>query len=518
MMKRSISILAVSLLSVVAMGQVKIADFESGMGSWTQVGCSAGVEDNPVQSGLNQSCKALAVVRTPECDKWSGAMVTLGSPVSGYRYVHMLMYRNNSHQPNLKVYNPATEDGSADLTPMNTIVANEWQDVVFDINGHDAEFIFVMVDRENLSSEAKMYVDDIVLSNDASPRTTPNTACGSTDQPTQPEEPDQPASTDGYKLVWNADFVNESLDESAWNIEVNGDGGGNNELQYYCEKGVSMGVEPTTGKHCLILTATKEDYMGKGCTSGRVNTKHKVNFTYGKVEARIGFPNTANGLWPAFWMLGENIDEVGWPKCGETDIIELGHQDGFNGVQDRYFNGAMHVGEAWNSVWQDVNSVTYDYSVEDGFHIFTCEWTPTSVKMYVDKDTHPGVQPYFQAQLEENDNPYYNRQLVWSKPSFVIFNLAVGGNFPGIYNVDQITALANGSRKMYVDWLRIYQKGEAGESFYSNVASDPIEGGVQDGLIPAISSDAASKKVLRNGQIVIERNGETFTILGNRLQ
>lgn len=331
-------------------------------------------------------------------------------------------------------------------------------------------------------------------------------------------QPDQPV-VDGYTLVWNADFTQSSLNSAAWNIEVNGDGGGNNELQYYCEKGVSMGVEPTTGKHCLILTATKEDYMGKGCTSGRVNTKHKVNFTYGKVEARIWFPNTANGLWPAFWMLGENIDEVGWPQCGETDIIELGHQDGFkNGVQDRYFNGAMHVGEAWNSVWQDVNSVTYDYSVEDGFHTFTCEWTPNSVKMYVDKDTHPGVQPYFQTQLEGNDNPYYNRQLVWSKPSFVIFNLAVGGAFPGIYNVNQITALANGSRKMYVDWLRIYQKGEAGESFYSNVASDPIESGVQDGLIPAISSESASKKVLRNGQIVIERNGETFTILGNRLQ
>lgn len=207
MMKKSISILAVLLLSVMAMGQVKIADFESGMGSWTQVGCGASVEDNPVQSGLNRSCKALAVVRTPECDNWSGAMVTLSSPISGYRYVHVLMYRNNSHQPNLKVYNPATEDGSADLKPMTAIVANEWQDVVFDINGHDAEFIFLMADRENLTSEAKMYVDDIILSNDAAPRTTPNTACGSTDQPTQP---DQPSTADGYQLVWNADFVNES--------------------------------------------------------------------------------------------------------------------------------------------------------------------------------------------------------------------------------------------------------------------------------------------------------------------
>ena len=118
------------------------------------------------------------------------------------------------------------------------------------------------------------------------------------------------AADDGYSLVWNMDFTGSSL-PACWNIETNGDGGGNNELQYYCDRGVSMGVEPTTGKHCLILTATKESYGNRDCTSGRVNTKGKLYYTYGKIEARIKFPQTANGLWPAFWQMGNNYDQVG---------------------------------------------------------------------------------------------------------------------------------------------------------------------------------------------------------------
>ena len=97
-------------------------------------------------------------------------------------------------------------------------------------------------------------------------------------------------SAQNYTLVWNEDFTDASLDQQVWNIEVNGNGGGNNELQYYCERGVALGVEPTTGKHCLILTATKENYQGKGCTSGRVNTLGKMYYTYGRIDARIKFP------------------------------------------------------------------------------------------------------------------------------------------------------------------------------------------------------------------------------------
>lgn len=321
---------------------------------------------------------------------------------------------------------------------------------------------------------------------------------------------------DEYTLVWNADFTDDALNTNAWNIEVNGDGGGNNELQYYCEKGVSLGVEPTTGKHCLILTATKENYKGKTCTSGRVTTQGKMSFTYGKVEARILMPKTANGLWPAFWMLGENFSEVGWPRCGETDIVELGHQTGIrNGTQERYFNGALHIGRAWDAVWQDAQAVTYAYSVEDTFHIFTCEWTPTSITMYVDKDSHPDAKPYFSAQLEPNNDPDYNRQLVWSKPSFVIFNLAIGGNFPGIWDINGITALQDGPRRMYIDYLRVYQRGDAGESFHSGVPSDAIEGestALEDCEVR--NEECEVRKLLHNGTIVIEKNGQHYTILG----
>ena len=275
-----------------------------------------------------------------------------------------------------------------------------------------------------------------------------------------------------YQLVWNEDFTEASLDEAVWNIEVTDNGGGNNELQYYVEKGVSLGVEPTTGKHCLILTATKESYKQRDCTSGRVNSKNKMYYTFGRIEARIKFPNTANGLWPAFWQMGNNYDQVGWPRCGETDIIELGHKNAFSaGTQDRYFNGAMHVGRAWDAVWSEANSVTWDYSVEDTFHIVSMVWTPTTIDMYMDNVP----TPYFHANLEPNEDADYNRQVIFGKPNFVIANLAVGGDFTGLYSINQITALADGPRSVYLDWIRIYQCGDAGESFHSPSPSDEIE-------------------------------------------
>lgn len=321
-----------------------------------------------------------------------------------------------------------------------------------------------------------------------------------------------PLLAQDYQLVWNEDFTESTLDRTAWNIEVNGDGGGNNELQYYCEKAVSLGTDPVEHKHCLILTATKENYAGKTCTSGRVTTSGKMNFTYGKVEARIWFPKTANGLWPAFWMLGQNINSVGWPRCGETDIIEMGHKDGFNGRQESYFNGAMHVGSAWNTVWQDVSAQNWDYSLQDGFHVLTCEWTPTSVTMYVDKDQYPSREPYFSTPLEWNEDANYNRQLVWSKPSFVIFNLAVGGNFPGIYNVNQVSALDGGPKKMYIDWLRVYQRGDASETFMSKSASDAIE--QEASALVGVDAEQAPQKIMRDGRIVIVRGRRSYAITG----
>ena len=323
-----------------------------------------------------------------------------------------------------------------------------------------------------------------------------------------------------YQLVWNEDFTDASLDNQVWNIEVNGDGGGNNELQYYYEGGVKLDVEPTTGKHCLVLTATKEDYMGKKCTSGRVNTKGKMYYTFGRIDARIKFPNTANGLWPAFWQMGNNFDQVGWPRCGETDLIELGHQSAFGkGTQDRYFNGAMHVGSKWDAVWSDAKSVTWPYSVEDTFHIVTMIWTPTSIDMYMDKDAHPELEPYFHADLEPNDNADYDRSIVFGKPNFIIANVAIGGNFPGIFNINNVTALANGPRSMYIDWIRIYQRGDANESFVCPTDSDPIEPENTQGIeSSSIQGGDGGRLIYKNGQILILRGEKIYTTTGQRVQ
>ena len=320
-----------------------------------------------------------------------------------------------------------------------------------------------------------------------------------------------------YQLVWNEDFTEETLDRAVWNIEVNGDGSGNNELQYYCEQGVSLGVEPTTGKHCLILTATKEEYKNRHCTSGRVNSKNNMTYTFGMIEARIKFPNTANGLWPAFWQMGNNYDQVGWPKCGETDIIELGHQNAFSkGTQDRYFNGAMHVGAKWDAVWSDAQSVTWDYSVEDTFHIVTMVWTPNSIDMYMDRAKNPN--PYFHAALEPNDDANYNRQLVFGKPNFVIANLAVGGNFPGIFDINKITALADGPRSVYIDWIRIWQRGDANESFSCPSPSDEIEPENAQGMDHVQSDKVQSTKEMHDGQLFIRRGEQIYNMTGQRVK
>jgi beta-glucanase (GH16 family) len=170
----------------------------------------------------------------------------------------------------------------------------------------------------------------------------------------------------------------------------------------------------------------------------------------------------------------------------------------------------MHVGRRWDQVWSEAQSVTWDYSVEDTFHIVSMVWTPSSIDMYMDDV----ATPYFHADLEPNDDADYNRQLVFGKPNFIIANVAVGGNFPGIYSVNQITALNDGPRSMYIDWIRIYQRGDANESFVCSTSSDPIEAErMENNLSPTLPS-REGEKVLRNGQLLIRRGDHIYTITG----
>ncbi len=270
--------------------------------------------------------------------------------------------------------------------------------------------------------------------------------------------------TDGYRLVWQDLFDAETLNPERWDIEVNGAGGGNAELQYYTDRDVNVRLgDDGEGNHCLILTARRENYLGKSFTSGRVNSKNRIAFTHGKIEASIKFPSTANGLWPAFWMMGNDYDQVGWPKCGETDIIEMGHSDGFRGVQDRYFNGAMHWGQAWPNA-SYAKAQAWSYSIQDGeYHLLTCIWDENRVAMYLDMDKHPNYRPYFEMDIPADDpDNQWSPGNYFHKDNFILFNLAVGGNFPGIHQPNDITALndENGQEaSMMINYVKIYQKG-----------------------------------------------------------
>jgi len=297
-----------------------------------------------------------------------------------------------------------------------------------------------------------------------------------------------------WQLVWSDEFDSETLNTAYWNVEDNARGGGNAELQYYAPKNVTIERHPVTGESCLVLNAQREDYKNRPCTSARLNTQDKVTVEYGKVEARIAFPRTADGLWPAFWMLGNNLatnlgdnddidkrmaelakqGRVVWPKCGEIDICEMGHHTGIeNGTQDRYFNGACHWGESFNNgAYPNYGQFnTADYPVQGDFHLFTLIWTEDSIAMYLDQDRFPNATPYFQLSLRGKDinepGHYFNH------PFYLVLNLSVGGFFPNMPAAEKypelitaddpsfqrVTALpADGTPvKMYVDYIRVYE-------------------------------------------------------------
>lgn len=325
--------------------------------------------------------------------------------------------------------------------------------------------------------------------------------------------------TDGYKLVWQDLFDADELNPLRWDIEVNGAGGGNNELQYYTDRteNVRLG-DDGKGNHCLILTARRENYYGKNFTSGRVNSKGRIAFTHGKMEASIKLPKTANGLWPAFWMMGNDYDQVGWPRCGEIDIVEMGHADGIkNGTQERLFNGACHWGPQWPQA-SYANHSTKSYSLQDGeFHLFTIIWDDNCIKMYVDLDQRPVQNPYYKMDCPINDpGNDWSAGNYFHKDNFILFNLAIGGNFPSIHNPEGITALNddnNHEASMYVNYVRIYQKGLPSDN------TDFLDLGDENSGIAAVTTDTKDGVIKYDGSTLLstDRNLRLFTMSGHQI-
>jgi len=306
--------------------------------------------------------------------------------------------------------------------------------------------------------------------------------------------------TDGYHLVWQDLFNEGTVNTSIWNIANDGSGGGNQEMEYYIPNNVSVGIEPVSGESCLILTAKLENYSGHVCTSGKVKSQGKMSFQYGKMEARIKLPKTGNGLWPAFWMMGNTGS---WPSCGEIDVLEMGATKGINsGTQERYFNGALHYGQSSDK--GGGQSSTWPYSLQDeDFHLFTLVWMPNMIHMYVDIDKYPDEYPnnipYYYLPTPPNSDVNAPANFFNKQPFYVIFNLAIGGTFTGITdnnNIGQITAFqkaSDGEPKMYVDYVKVYQLGNP-EDVYNGpalagievpvseqvkIAQDPVTGDIQ---------------------------------------
>ena len=257
----------------------------------------------------------------------------------------------------------------------------------------------------------------------------------------------------GYTLVWSDEFNGTSLNEKAWNVEVSGTGGGNQELQYYRRENVAV----QDGN--LVLTARRENYQGKSFTSGRINSSQKTAFKHGIMQARIKFPNTANGLWPAYWMMGDDINKYGWPRCGEIDIVEMGHFNAISGpyagMQDRYFSGTLHYGPSALNTDHQQNSQEFSRekfeslgAVEGDYHIFTIEWDGDYLYMYYDLGGYTNARKrtarYYTLQITQSDDALAPGKY-FQKPFHFLFNLAVGGTFTNIYNPAQITALSPSS-------------------------------------------------------------------------
>jgi beta-glucanase (GH16 family) len=261
-------------------------------------------------------------------------------------------------------------------------------------------------------------------------------------------------------LVWSEEFeTGPVLDTSVWSYDL-GDGcavgicgWGNNEFQQYTNDPANVRVEGGE----LIITALRQTVNGPNdpgadqytFTSARVNTQNKLAIHFGSIEARIRLPNLADGLWPAFWTLGSNIASVGWPACGEMDIFEMGSAAAIaEGVVNRRVGSTAHWDVDGNYAGYGL-TYTSATDLNNSFHIYRMEWTPTYVSTYID-----GIWIW----TMDISNPQSFSGEEFHQPHFLILNLAVGGDYTGITG-DSSNITATFPAEYRVDWIRIYDSG-----------------------------------------------------------
>lgn len=252
-----------------------------------------------------------------------------------------------------------------------------------------------------------------------------------------------------WTLQWSDEFNGSSLDGSVWTCEQGAGGWGNNELQYYTNRTDNVYV---TGGN-LNIKAKRENYNGSNFTSGRIISKNKKYFKYGKMEARIKVDGgNQNGVWPAFWMMGNDYDQVGWPRCGELDIME--HANDRN-----YVEGTLHWGPSWDahSSWGSFSDGNYKYYSDNynnginGWHTYGVTWDSNNIKWYMDNEV------YLTASIGDG----YDSQSYFNKDAFFLLNLALGSEGTG-YTGYRAPDANFQSATMMVDYVRAYSYNSSG--------------------------------------------------------
>ncbi len=239
--------------------------------------------------------------------------------------------------------------------------------------------------------------------------------------------------TDRWTLVWSDEFDGAAgalPDPAKWRAEIGGDGWGNDELQYYTDRAENAALD---GQGMLRIVAREESFDGRAYTSARYTTQGLFEQRYGRFEARISFPEGA-GTWPAFWMLGTDIGVVGWPECGEIDIVEhVGRRDGviYGTVHGPGYSAGQSVGGETSVAGGDITTFR-DYAVE---------WEPERIAWFVD-----GVE-YFSVTPDDVPGRW-----PYDQPFFLILNLAIGGTFGG-----PVGAETPFPAEMRVDWVRVWE-------------------------------------------------------------
>jgi beta-glucanase (GH16 family) len=252
------------------------------------------------------------------------------------------------------------------------------------------------------------------------------------------------AQTPQWSLVWSDEFNGTTINTGNWTYDTGGGGWGNNELEYYTSRAANsyIAVDPATGNSCLVLQALKEQYRNRNYTSARLKTQGLQNWTYGRIEASIKVPG-GQGVWPAFWMLGANFPTVGWPGCGELDIMEHVLPIGANTVR-----ASVHAPN-----YSGANSAHCDATLADltgQFHLFALEWEPAELRYYVDGVEYLSVTP--QTVSCGTTQTSLPGAWIFDHPFFVILNLAIGGDWPGAPDASTVFPV-----QMWVDYVRVYR-------------------------------------------------------------